>query len=325
MAGEDDFRGEPEPRGGGRSRLLLAGVLAALFAAMLGYRVLHAGRLEETALFYVGLPAAIALTVVFAARPRSAAGVATATTAVGLALAGPLLDEGVVCLVVAAPLFLGVAALVGWLADRARGGPSTLALAPVLALACLDGAASGGALASWPEHDAATAVRTVAAEPGRVAAALAAEPAYEQPPGGLLALGFPRPLSAAGTGLDLGDERLVRFTPRRSLGPGAEPEPRSMALRVTESESRPDGGRAVFTVTADTTLARWLDLERAEVRWRARPGGGTELAWTLHYRRTYDPGWYFGPIQRYAAGEAAGYLAAEFAALAAGPAHPVRR
>lgn len=47
---------EPDPSRQRGARRLLAGVLAGLFAALLAHRVLHAGHLEQTALFYVGIP-----------------------------------------------------------------------------------------------------------------------------------------------------------------------------------------------------------------------------------------------------------------------------
>lgn len=109
--------GEPERKAQHSARRRLAVVLAALFLAMLGYKVLHAGGLEQTALFYVGLPAVIAITVALSARPKSATGTAMASVTIGLALAGPLLNEGIICLLIAAPLF--------YLVAPASAGPST--------------------------------------------------------------------------------------------------------------------------------------------------------------------------------------------------------
>ncbi|MFD0891068.1 hypothetical protein ACFQ08_41520, partial [Streptosporangium algeriense] len=125
----------PEARHERRARWSLAGLLLALFVALLLYRVLHAGRLEETTLFYVGLPAVIAITVVLTSRPRSATGTILATITVALALAGPLLSEGVVCLLFAAPLFYLVGLLIGSVVDHfSRRGPNALA-APLVLLA----------------------------------------------------------------------------------------------------------------------------------------------------------------------------------------------
>lgn len=313
----DDPRTEKRPS---RERLALAGLLLAVFGAILFAKVLASGGLEETAMFYVGIPALIAVTVVLTARPRSAVGLTLAVTTVGLALAGPLLDEGVVCLVMAAPLIYGVAALIAWLVSlvsmsaRPRKHPyQALVAAPLLAAALIEGVAGVSYL---PRESAASATVMVDATPEEYAAALAAPPVYGPFDAVLLkTVPFPRPVSAAGSGLEVGDRRVVRFNDRKSLGLGAEPTPRSMTLRVTESDTDTDGGRVVFEVTADSTLSRWMELRSATVAWH-RVGDRTETTWTLDWARTYDPSWYFGPLQQHTTGLAAGYLAETFAAAA---------
>ncbi|GAA2098918.1 hypothetical protein [Actinomadura alba] len=85
-----------------------------------------------------------------------------------------------------------------------------------------------------------------------------------------LRLGFPRPLTARGEGLEVGATREITFTPRRSLGIGASAEPRSMTLRVVARTPT----RVVFDVVRDTTLARWLDLRQAEFSWNRSHCGG---------------------------------------------------
>ncbi|MEV7807398.1 hypothetical protein AB0O28_31070 [Microbispora sp. NPDC088329] len=290
---------ETEKRG--RPRLVLVVMLAGLFAAYLLYVVLHAGRLEQTSLFYVGIPMAIAITVALTARPKSATGVAMATTTIGLALAGPLLGEGVVCLLMSAPLFFLVAFIVGNAVDyvRRHNRHAVAVVAPLLLAALLEGATP---FTSLPRDEEVTAVATATRDVD-LEAALARPPAFGPITSPLLRLGFPRPLGAEGHGLAVGDTRTITFTPRRSLGINAPLEPRAMTLRVAERSP----GRAVFRVERDTTLARWMDLREAEFRWRGR-----RLEVAFRYRRTFDPGWYFGPLQRYAATQAAGYLAATF-------------
>jgi len=291
---------EPEHQPQLRARRTLAGVLAALFAAMLLYRVLHEGHLEQTALFYIGIPAVIAITVALTARVRSVTGLVMASITLALALAGPLLGEGIVCLLMAAPLFYFVGALVGLFIDSGRRGDGNgrmnLLISPLLIAAMLEGTA-----ASLPRDNEVSVTRATGG--ADVERALAAEPRFGPVESRFLALGFPRPLRAEGTGLAVGDTRKIFFTPRRSLGIGAPLEPRSMTLRVSERSP----GRVVFAVVEDTTLARWMDLRRATFDWRSG-----ELKLTLGYRRTFDPGWYFGPLQRYAVSEAAGYLVKTF-------------
>ncbi|MBB4916850.1 hypothetical protein [Streptosporangium saharense] len=289
----------PEERQERRARWNLAGLLLALFVALLLYRVLHAGHLEETTLFYVGLPAVIAITVVLASKPRSATGSVVATVTVALAFAGPLLGEGIVCVLFAAPLFLLVALLIGSVIDYfSRRGPHAV-VAPLVLLTLVT---VGAELAGPARETEVTVVRAATAT--GTEQALAAVPVFGPFESVFLRMGFPRPLAATGTGLEVGAVREITFNPRRSLGIGAVPEPRSMTLRVKERGP----GRVTFSVVRDTTLARWLDLREAEFSW-----GSGKLAVTLRYRRTFDPGWYFGPLQRYAVGQAADYLAGTFA------------
>jgi hypothetical protein len=306
----------PEKRSS-RARLVLAAVLLAVFGAMLFAKALGAGGLEQTAMFYVGIPALIAVTVVLTARPRSAVGLTLAVTTVALALAGPLLDEGVVCLVMAAPLIYGVAALIAWIVTALttpRWTHHGLVVLPLLAAALIEGVAGVSYL---PRESAASATVVVDASPEAYAAALAAPPAYGPFDAVLLkTVPFPHPVSATGSGLEVGDRRVVGFNDRKSLGLGAEPTPRSMTLRVAESDIDTDAGRVVFEVTADSTLSRWMELQSATVAWH-RVGDRTETTWTLDWARTYDPSWYFGPLQQHTTGLAAGYLADTFAAAAA--------
>ncbi|MGW1372988.1 hypothetical protein ACWD6P_01750 [Streptomyces sp. NPDC002446] len=295
-----------------RARRQLVGVLVALFTAMLLYKVLHAGHLEQTALFYVGLPAFIALTVAIGARPKSAVGTGLAAVTIGLALAGPLLNEGVICLVMAAPLFYLLAVIIGLCADssarKRRQGQSGRAHAfvtvPLMAVLALEGT---GAY-ELPRDGTASVTRTVAMSPAQFEHALAAPPRFAAPEPVFLQIPFPRPQKSVGSGLEPGDHREITFNPRKSLGIGARPTPRSMRLVITAHTP----GRVVFDVARDTTLARWLDLGSAEVTWRPAAEGRTQVTWTLHYRRTYDPGWYFGPIQQYGMEQAAAYLSDTF-------------
>jgi hypothetical protein len=288
---------DPDPQRQRTARRTLLGVLAALFVAMLAYKILKAGHLEQTALFYVGIPALIALTVVATARPRSTVGTIMVTITVGLALAGPLLDEGVVCLVVAAPLFYLCGAIVGVIADLARRNKGMQALLVLPLLFSVE-----GAVASLPRGGEVTATRFAPAGTD-LSRALAAAPVFGPVRSPLLRLKFPKPVRAEGAGLEPGATRHIDFTPRRSLGIGATPTPRSMDLTVI----RHAPGLVVFAITRDTTLARWLRFSEAEFRWQ-----GSRLSVTLRYRRTFDPAWYFGPVQRYGMREAAAYLAETF-------------
>jgi hypothetical protein len=238
--------------------------------------------------------------VALTARARSTTGTIMATITNGLALAGPLLAEGVVCLLLTSPLFYLVGGTIGLIIDSAgnRGPGAMGALLAVPFLFSMEGAA-----ADLPRGNEVTVTRT-ASTPVDLERSLAASPSFGPIDSRLLKLKFPKPLRSEGSGLEIGATRLITFTPRKSLGIGARAEARSMTLKVVRSSA----GAVVFEVVQDSTLARWLDLQEAEFRW-----SGRRLSVTLRYQRTFDPAWYFGPVQRYAVAEAADYLAETFA------------
>ncbi|PWV45071.1 hypothetical protein [Nocardiopsis sp. L17-MgMaSL7] len=305
-----DGEGLPRPT---TARWVLAGIVLAAFAALLAVRVTRFGGLDQTALFYVGLPAFLALLVILCVQARGGLGTAMAVTTVCLLLAGPMLGEGMVCLVISAPLIYGVVALVAWvvtsLRRRGRRHPHAMLAVPILFALAMEGI---GGFSLLPREDSGTGSVLVGATPAEVAAALAAPPGYDAPDAFLLsAVPFPEPVEAVGSGLEAGDTRTVHFTPRRTLAPGAEPTPRHLGLEVAESDVRADGGRVVFEVTEDTAFANWMEMERAVATWRGEPDG-TRLTWEIEYTRTYDPSWYFGPVQSHVTGLAADYLARTF-------------
>jgi hypothetical protein len=166
--------GLPKPSS---ARWILAGVVLAAFAALLAVRVTRFGGLDQTALFYVGLPAALALLVVLCCRARSAVGVATAVTTVALLLAGPVLGEGMVCLIISAPLIYGMVCLVTWLGVAiARGGrrsPNALVAVPILFALTLEGV---GGFSLLPREDAGAGSALVSPPPAHVPDAQATPP-----------------------------------------------------------------------------------------------------------------------------------------------------
>ena len=55
-------------------------------------------------------------------------------------------------------------------------------------------------------------------------------------------------------------------------------------------------------------MTHFLNWRESIVRWEPIDAQTTRVTWTLRYRRDLDPSWYFGPMERYAARLAAGYL-----------------
>jgi hypothetical protein len=111
-------------------------------------------------------------------------------------------------------------------------------------------------------------------------------------------LGFPRPAATSGSGLRIGDRRVIRFA-------GGEGHPGDLTLEVTAASER----SVTFRVVSDTSkIAHWLDWTESEVSWTAIDSHRCAVAWTLRYTRRLDPAWYFGPMERYAVSLAGEHL-----------------
>jgi hypothetical protein len=281
----------------------VAGVAVALAVGWALYQVLHEGRLEQTAALYIGLPAVLAVILALTPRARSARGMAVKGTTIGLLLSGVFLGEGLVCIVMAAPLFLLVAFLIGFAIDRSRRDHGLarvwLAVPLLLTLTSLEGVTPATTL---DRDEAVTVTREVAASPAEVEAALAATPRFDTERPWLLRLGFPRPLATAGSGLADGDTRVVVLSSHaRHFGHSSG----TLVLAVAGRSP----GRVVFEVADDTTpIASWVRWQRSEVTWAEVAPGRTRVSWTLRYRRLLDPAWYFGPLEKAANQQGAGYL-----------------
>lgn len=283
-------------------------LIAGVSVASIAFRFSQGMGWEHTAFVFVGIPALLAVGVAMTPRPGTAVGTAMKATALSLLLAGILFGEAFICILMASPLFFLFAGLVGSGIDMAKRrkrlaagrpkGPVGSAHAAAVALLLVAVPAMEGVVPrfEFPRDAEVSVARVVAAPPAEVEAALAGPMRFDAPLPRFLRLGFPTPGASQGHGLRVGDERRVEM--EHGHHPG------TLTMRVSESEP----GRAVFTPVADDTyIVHWLLWRSAEVRWRA-VDGGTEVQWTLRYRRRLDPAWYFGPLERYGVGVAAGYL-----------------
>lgn len=291
---------QPDEYQESRARWALVGITLALTAGVIFYRLTHKVGLSETGAFFIGLPALLAITTALAPRAKTVKGTTFKAVTFGLLLSGVLVGEGFVCIVMAAPLFYLVAMPIAGVVERRRerdeppGRVYAIVLVPVVLLS-LEGVFDATTL---PVRNGVAATADVAAEIWEVEAALASVPTFDTPPPAFFRHArFPQPVSAEGSGLEIGDRRRILFS--SPMGPAP------LDLRVAERGP----GRVVFAVDGDRTpIAGWMTLRRASVTWTSAGPGQTRLRWELEFDRKLSPALYFAPLERYAARLAAGYL-----------------
>ncbi len=272
-------------------------ILAVSFAALF-YRVLVSHKLEQTALLFIGIPTALAVLVAMTPKARTVTGAILKALTIGLLMAAPLLGEGFVCILMASPIFFAVGIVIGKLVDlskRESRGTTTGLLLLVFLPMSFEGVSER---LSFPREETVAVERVVAAPAAEVEHALGEPLRLGESLPLFLRPGFPRPVGAAGRGLQVGDRRTIHFA-------GGEGPPGDLVLEV--AETKPGFVRFRF-VSDHSRIAHWLAWRASEVRWVAVDATHTRVAWTLSYRRNLDPAWYFGPWERYAVGVAAGHL-----------------
>lgn len=273
----------------------------AIAAACMMYRILVLKRLEQTALLFVGIPALLAVIIACTPKAKTLIGGTMKATTLFLLLSAPLLGEGFICILMAAPIFYAVALAIAGILTMIRASDKNpkpnivpcLALIGILPM-ILEG--SRPAL-SFNRDEAVTACRVVRGTPEEVEGALSQSPRTNLSIP-LFFKSFPRPVEAHGTGLKPGDLRSIHFA-------GGEGHPGDVVLRVAESEP----GHVRFEAVSDKSkIAHWLAWEYADVRWQPVDATHTQVEWTFGYRRLLDPAWYFRPWERYAVRVSADYL-----------------
>lgn len=278
-------------------RMGLVGTIMALTLGSLFFRLLVMGGLEQTSALFIGLPALLAMIVALLPAGRSFTGIILKVITLMLLLSGVALAEGLICIIMAAPLFYMVGMLAGLVLDLIRSHNRATRLMMLAPLALLSMEGVDPAL-SLDRAETVTVQRVVAGAPADVAASLGAQPDFGRRLPVLLRLGFPRPVRAFGRGLEVGDRRVVHLA-------GGEGEPGDLVLEVAESGP----GHVRFVARGDDShVAHWLSWEDAQVDWEAAGPDRTTVTWTLRYDRELDPALWFGPVERAAVALTADYL-----------------
>lgn len=267
------------------------------------YKSLVLGRLEQTAALFIGLPTILAIALVSFVKPKSSFGYTMVSITMVILFSAIFLGEGVICILIAAPLAYFIGAILSLATDAMRrrrenrpdnGRSEVLILLPFIVMS-LEGLSPR---LSFPRENTVQVESLLNGSPESIRQQLAAPMQFNQSLPPFFLLGFPLPTGAVGEGLQAGARRTVHFA-------GGEGHPGDLTWEITAVGDN----WMECTILSDTShIAHWLAWQKARVEWSAVDGQHTKVRSTVHYRRDLDPAWYFGPLQHYGVGLAVDFL-----------------
>jgi len=278
----------------GLQQILLL-VVVIIVGAGFFVSVMFFNRLDASAAFYIGLPALIAILVIMTERSVHLMNAVMKGITIALLLSVPLLQEGFLCILFAAPLFYGVAAVIVYIIESAREKkhkqPDKIirAYAPAVLLAVV--AMEGTTESLSFNRDTVVTVEKVIAMPADKVAVNLNKPAQFTKDVPLFLRIFPQP----GNVTQDGDTQRMHFVYYKHFWFNAKAG--DVEFKISDR-----GENYIHSdVTSDTSyLNNYMDWKSSRVEWDAIDKSHTRVRWTIRYERKLDPSWYFGPMEEYA-------------------------
>jgi hypothetical protein len=276
--------------------LLIASVVFGLV-----YRATERAGMVQTYGMFVGIPLLIGVLVAYMTRPQSGVGTTIKVVTILLCVVCPLVGEGFICILMAAPLFYAFAVVGYYLVDaimkkvrpNRRGGPLAILLVPfVMAM-----------LTSDRNHIDNPATNTVvdeifvAASPERVMQTITQTDTVVPNFPFFLKLGFPLPTTI---------KHETNGITRMHFDPRSEPWPGTNTI-VSRETTDPVRHTIDYDILEDgTKLARWLTFRRTGFEIVPTTGGSLLRQRTV-YQQRMQPGFYWNPLENFAMGQMHGY------------------
>ncbi len=192
-----------------RAKKLLYVIVAVLAIATLSVRLLNHFEREQTALLFVGVPSLITLLMIrFSGTPKTSSGVAYKGVTIFLLMSSIVLGEGTVCIIMAAPIFYGMAAFITSGRRIAKKNNKdklySIAIIPALLLVAQP-------LDYIGETKIETVETQVVVDGTSTLDAFNASPDFMKAYPSFFKIGFPKPVEIKGEGIEVGDLREVAF------------------------------------------------------------------------------------------------------------------
>ncbi len=276
------------------------GLTATLMATSLTgfvYWILDDSELRQTSALFIGLPLLLGLSVIHLTRTRSRYGTTVQANLIFLCIVAPLLGEGSICLIMAAPLFFVVSLLGVFLFSSFRSGKlMSWAVVPLIMILSMFEANHRtipleSVTTAYPVHGTLEDWRQRVRHPANTLGA----------PSFFLSLGFPLPQTYSGDPhhLQARDSDYLQTRDLHHLKIEFQQGKTPVGRWEISVEERADG--VAFHVQKDSTpIANWIRVVDSTVQLKAADHDQILLIQTTRFEPLLSPFWYFVPLERYA-------------------------
>lgn len=248
-------------------------------------RVINHFQFEQTSILFIGIPALLSVLMIkYTSTPKNIFGVVFRIITLFLLLSGILVGEGMVCILMAAPIFYAVGAIVSLIIyalrkKKNKNQLSVIALAPLLLI-----------LAQPTDYIFPNPLQTVTSETVVPLTDMANfrsidSTVFDLPQS--LSIGFPTPEKISGHGINVGDTRTIDFlSSTKGIG--------QLVLQITSVD---DQHIVLQPIEDHTHIAHWLQWTEFRVELEEIEGQ-TKVKWSSSYYCVLGPSWYFRPIEK---------------------------
>ena len=267
------------------------------------YFFLRHQRLDSSAALYVGIPVLLAIALSFTSKAKTIVGGTMKVMTIILLLLAPLLGEGYICILMAAPLFyliaFGTALLIQHLKNKKDQSHKNHIMLGLIMLSALEGARPE---LSFNRHHEVSVTQTIAMPMKDIKSRLAAPLNFGSARPLFLQI-FPLPDKVVNQGNTVGDKITLEFTYNKLfLWHSQHGQMQWQVDTVNNQRIRYLPGRD------NSYISNYMTWKSSEIEWQPIDAQHTQVTWTLAYQRDLDPAWYFAPLQYLATKLTANYL-----------------
>lgn len=273
-------------------KMAMLGLVGTAITGLAIHLLSHKG-LQGSALFYIGLPLLLAYAFKEEKSPkRSATGSILKGITLVLLLSGPILQEGFICVIMAAPIFYIIGGIFGSTIDAVhKKKMSKLQASPFILLVMLMSLEGTHPVLTFDRNHTVRVEKVITATPEAI------EKQLNRP----LVLGddlphylklFPFPSVKHFQGTELGDKTTLNFV--YYLHFYFKPKIGDLTYNVTQ---RGDNFIESSVASDNSYVSTYMDWKKSKVSWDVIDDLHTKVTWEISYERKLDPAWYFGTLE----------------------------